>query len=108
MLGIAREEHVILIVPTPSSPLYPEFDAVIFSGYDEANVNRSATLLSLEYLQYTNKSLNILSREDIAIYGINGSGNTQALNILSYKDRRIYEATGSGNRPALRIKQAMI
>ncbi|KAI1166338.1 hypothetical protein F5B18DRAFT_667689 [Nemania serpens] len=79
LIGIEQEEQVKLDIPSPSSPLYKEFDAIRISGYDESSTKRSVTLLSLEYF----------------------SQHKTSLNILSYRDRRVYESVCVGDTPSV-------
>ncbi|KAI1190323.1 hypothetical protein F5B17DRAFT_387613 [Nemania serpens] len=78
-IGLEFEDQVKLDIPPPSSPLYPEFDAIRISGYDEDYIKRSVTILSLEYF----------------------SQRKTSLNILSYRDRRVYESVCVGDTPSM-------
>ncbi|KAI0525457.1 hypothetical protein F5B22DRAFT_658295 [Xylaria bambusicola] len=74
LIGVETEDKVDLCIPSPSSPLYNEFDAIRLSGLDENNIKRTITLLSLEYFTHRKSSLNILSGEDQRVYtDISGS-----------------------------------
>ncbi|KAI1138326.1 hypothetical protein F5Y05DRAFT_418555 [Hypoxylon sp. FL0543] len=66
LIGIVKEECPgnKFQVPSPFSRLWPEFDAVRFSGYDESSAKRSVTILSLDYFSQSRTSLNTLSYED--------------------------------------------
>ncbi|KAI1115915.1 hypothetical protein F5Y14DRAFT_460090 [Nemania sp. NC0429] len=83
LVGIVREEQVNLDIPSPSSPLYHEFDAIRISGYDDGCIRRSVTVLSLEYFTHRKTSLNI----------------------LSYKDRRVYDSVCVGDTPSTKLVQ---
>ncbi|KAI8635336.1 TspO/MBR family-domain-containing protein [Xylariaceae sp. FL1651] len=84
LVGIKHEECVDLQIPSCSSPLWPEFDAVRFAGHDKSNVKRSVKILSPEYF----------------------SENRTSLNLLSYKDRRVHETVGSSSMTSLIVQQA--
>ncbi|KAK5631039.1 hypothetical protein RRF57_006754 [Xylaria bambusicola] len=74
LIGVETEDKIDLCIPSPSSPLYNEFDAIRVSGYDETNTKRAVTLLSLEYFAHRKTSLNILSSEDRRVYShVSGS-----------------------------------
>ncbi|KAI0414122.1 hypothetical protein F5X98DRAFT_390129 [Xylaria grammica] len=73
MMGVERQEEVDFPIPSPSSPLYPEFDAIQISGYDGANVKRSVTLLSSDYFSQNKTSLNVLSSKDRRVFDSNVS-----------------------------------
>ncbi|RYC64665.1 hypothetical protein CHU98_g1567 [Xylaria longipes] len=79
MIGITIEEQADPYVPEPGSALYPEFDGICISGYDEANASTSMK-----------RSVKILSLECFA-------GNKTSLNLISYKDRRVYDGINLGN-----------
>ncbi|KAK5634291.1 hypothetical protein RRF57_010005 [Xylaria bambusicola] len=79
VVGIKKEAFVDLEVPSPSSPLWSEFDAVGFAGYDSNGIERSVRVLNL---------IDIFQKE--------------TTNLLCYKDRRIFDAVGpEGKRPLL-------
>ncbi|KAI0536549.1 hypothetical protein GGR58DRAFT_528117 [Xylaria digitata] len=78
LMGIERLEEVDPQIPSPSSPLYPEFDAIQVSGYDGENVERSVKLLSLDYFSQNKTSLNILSLKDRRVF----DGNTPSVKLL--------------------------
>ncbi|KAI1199609.1 hypothetical protein F5X97DRAFT_341573 [Nemania serpens] len=80
LVGIEHEEHVKLVIPAPSSPLYSEFDAIQVSGHDGDYIKRSVTILSLEYF----------------------SQRKTSLDILSYRDRRVYESVCVGDAPSVK------
>ncbi|KAI1352180.1 hypothetical protein F5Y01DRAFT_324609 [Xylaria sp. FL0043] len=68
LVGIEYEERTDLYIPSSSSPLYHEFDAVRISGYDGEHIQRTITFLSLEYFSRDKASLNILSGTDRRVY----------------------------------------
>ncbi|KAI1284788.1 hypothetical protein F5Y07DRAFT_405501 [Xylaria sp. FL0933] len=78
LVGIEYEERSDLYIPSPSSPLYHEFDAVRISGYDGEHTQRTITFLSLEYFSRDKVSLNILSGTDRRVYA-DSSGSSVKL-----------------------------
>ncbi|OTA90191.1 hypothetical protein M434DRAFT_14132 [Hypoxylon sp. CO27-5] len=76
IIGVVREQctETEFQVPSASSQLWPEFNAVRFAGYDQSSAKRSATILSLDYFSQSKTSLNILSYEDKRIYKVIQSG----------------------------------
>ncbi|KAI0405693.1 hypothetical protein F4802DRAFT_614545 [Xylaria palmicola] len=81
MVGIEREEFVHLEVPSPTSSLWSEFDAVGFTGYGASGDERSIKILNL---------LDICRKE--------------TTNLLTSKDRRVFEAVGPGGRRSLCVQ----
>ncbi|KAI1357490.1 hypothetical protein F5Y08DRAFT_352311 [Xylaria arbuscula] len=71
LMGIAKEDSIYLRMPSPSSVLWAEFDAVGYTGYGENGDERSVKILNL---------IDIFCKETI--------------NLLSSKDRRVYNAVG--------------
>ncbi|KAJ3580235.1 hypothetical protein NPX13_g338 [Xylaria arbuscula] len=71
LMGIAKEDKIYLRMPSPSSVLWAEFDAVGYTGYGENGDERSVKILNL---------IDIFCKETI--------------NLLSSKDRRVYNAVG--------------
>ncbi|KAF2966630.1 hypothetical protein GQX73_g6914 [Xylaria multiplex] len=67
-MGIEQQEFVDLEVPSPTSPLWSEFDAVRFAGHGANGDDRSVKILNL---------VDICQKETI--------------NLLSFKERRVFE-----------------
>ncbi|TGJ85761.1 hypothetical protein E0Z10_g3008 [Xylaria hypoxylon] len=78
LIGVEHQEHIHLKIPSPFSPLCPEFDGIQISGSDGANVKRSVTLLSLEYFSRNRTSLNVLSIQDRRVF----DGNMPSVKLL--------------------------
>ncbi|KAI0139599.1 hypothetical protein F4776DRAFT_596029 [Hypoxylon sp. NC0597] len=90
LIGAVREEctEAEFRVPSASSQLWPEFDAVRFAGYDKLSAKRSATILSLDYFSQSKTSLNILSYEDKRIHRLTRMGPTELITTF-----QIHQAT---------------
>ncbi|OTB01260.1 hypothetical protein M426DRAFT_14699 [Hypoxylon sp. CI-4A] len=72
VLGISEEEYPDLTVPEPTSPIWQSIDAVRFAGYDTNGEKRAAKIISMEYFQTQNTSLNILSHKDKRVFNTSG------------------------------------
>ncbi|XXG98223.1 hypothetical protein Hte_004545 [Hypoxylon texense] len=72
LIGIEKEEclRTEFQVPSPSSPVWPDFDAVRFAGFGKSSEKRGVKILSWEYFMQNRTSLNILSYKDVRAHRI--------------------------------------